>query len=187
VKSLKQNKNPGGTSAWRAPKKHPGKCTRPAKRALTRQAVPPLLNLQDGSTTTTEKEMANALLQKFFPDILPDSDSRKQKNESAQKTDQWSPDSKTEPNFIEQEVEEVISRLDEGKCPGPDGIDSNIVKQMHKYLPKFWWELCNKCFTIRCFLKVWKNARAIAIPKVDKTKLCYMEGYQGISLLSIPG
>jgi len=84
-------------------------------------------------------------------------------------------------------VEEVINRLDKGKCPGPDGMDNNIVKRMHKYLPKFRWELYNKCFTIGCSPKVLKNARGIAIPIADKTKLRYVEGYRGISLLSIPG
>lgn len=53
--------------------------------------------------------------------------------------DQWSPDSKPEPNFTEHEVDEIINTLDVGKCPGLDGIDGNIVKRLHKYLPKFWW------------------------------------------------
>jgi len=83
-----------------------------SKTGFTRQPVPSSLTLQDGSTTTTENEMANALLNKFFLDVLPDSNSGKQKNKSAQKTDQWSADSKTEPNFTEHEVEDVISRLD---------------------------------------------------------------------------
>ena len=158
-----------------------------SKTGFTRQPVPSSLTLQDGSTTTTERKRQTPSSTIFFPDVLPDSDSGKQKNKSAQKTDQWYPDSKTEPNFTEHEVEEVISRLDEGKCPGPDGIHSNIVKRMHKYLPKFWWDLYIKCFTIGCFPKVWKNARAIAISKEDKIKLRYVEGYRGISLLSIPG
>jgi len=48
-------------------------------------------------------------------------------------------------------------------------------------------ELYNKCFALGCFPKVWKNARVIAIPKADKTKLRSVEGYRGISLLSVPG
>jgi len=93
---------------------------------------------------------------------------------------------RTEPNFTEREVDEVISKLDESKCPGPDGIDGNIVKRLHKYVPKFWLALYNKCFLLGCFPKVWKDARVIAIPKADKTKLRSVEGYRGISLLSIP-
>jgi len=34
---------------------------------------------------------------------------------------------------------------------------------------------------------VWKTARAIAIPKTDKSKLHTVQSYRGISLLPIPG
>jgi hypothetical protein len=47
--------------------------------------------------------------------------------------------------------------------------------------------LLNKCYALGCFPTVWKNARVIAIPKADKTKLRSIEGYRGISLLPIPG
>jgi len=79
VKSLKPNKYPGGTSARRAPKK-PWKMYMARKTGFTRQPVPSPLTIQDGSTTTTEKETANSLLHNFFPDVLPDSDRGKQKN-----------------------------------------------------------------------------------------------------------
>ena len=82
-------------------------------------------------------------------------------------------------------MDEVISKVDESKSPGPNGINGNIVKRLHKYLPKFWLALYNKCFALGCFPKVWKNARVIAIPKADKTKLRSVEGYRGISLLSV--
>jgi hypothetical protein len=119
--------------------------------------------------------------------MTADRDSGKQKNKGVQKMVQWTPDFKPEPKFTEHEVDEIIGTLDQGKCPGSDGIDCNIVQRLHKYLPKFWWELYNKCFALGCFPKVWKTARAIAIPKVDRTKLSKVEGYRGISLLSIPG
>jgi len=38
----------------------------------------------------------------------------------------------------------------------------------------------------RLFSKIWKEARTTAIPKSDKTKLHSVQGYRGISLLSIP-
>jgi hypothetical protein len=53
-------------------------------------------------------------------------------------------------------VDEVIRILDDKKCPGPDGIDEKIVKQLHKSLPIFWLALFNKCFLLGCFPKVWK-------------------------------
>jgi len=42
-----------------------------------------------------------------------------------------------------------------------------------------------KCSLLGCFPKEWKKARIIAIPKSDKTKLRSVQGYRGISLLSI--
>ena len=84
-------------------------------------------------------------------------------------------------------MDEVIRYLDDSKCPGPDGIDGIIVKRRHKCLPKFWMSLFNKCFALSCFPKEWKKARVIAIPKSDKTKLHSVQGYRGISLLSILG
>jgi hypothetical protein len=73
-------------------------------------------------------------------------------------------------------VDEVIRNLDDKKCPGPDGIDGAIVKRL----------LFNKCFLLGCFPREWKQARVIAIPKSNKTKLHSVQGYRGISLLSIP-
>jgi hypothetical protein len=83
-------------------------------------------------------------------------------------------------------VEEVIRKLQDRKCPGSDGIDRVIVKRMHMILPTFWTTLFNKCFLLGCFPKAWKRASVIAIPKMDKSKLHTVQGYRGISLLSIP-
>jgi hypothetical protein len=84
-------------------------------------------------------------------------------------------------------VDEVIRNLDVKKCPGPDGIDGIIIKRLLNCLPTFWLSLFNKCFLLGCFPKIWKEATVIAIPKSDKTKLHSVQGYRGISLLSIPG
>jgi hypothetical protein len=53
-------------------------------------------------------------------------------------------------------------------------------------VPTFWISLFNKCFLLGCFPKKWKKARVIPIPESDKTKLHSIQGYRGISLLSIP-
>jgi hypothetical protein len=53
------------------------------KAGFTRQPVPSSLTLQDGSTTTSEKETANSLLHKFFPDGWTAQDSGKQRNITA--------------------------------------------------------------------------------------------------------
>ena len=129
------------------------------KTGFTRQPVPSSLTLQDGSTSTSVKKTEIVLLNNFFPDESTDSDNEKQKIVRAQITDLRFLESQTEPNFTEHEVDEVISKLDGSKCPRPDGIDDNIVKRLHKYLPKFWLALYNKCFALECFPKVWKKAK----------------------------
>ena len=84
-------------------------------------------------------------------------------------------------------MKEIISNVQDKKCPGPDGIDGVILKRMHKTLPTFWTTLLNKCLLLGCFPKVWKRARVIAIPKMEKSKHHTVQGYRGISLLSVPG
>ena len=164
----------------------PWKMYEVCKAGFTRQPVPSSLTLQDGSTTTSEKETANALLQTFFPDDSTAQDSGKQRNIRAQITELGPPDSQIEQNFTEHEVDKVIRNLDDSKCPGPDGIDGITVNRLHKCLPKFLISIFNKCFALGCFPKEWKKARVIATPKSDKTKLQSVQGYRGISLLSIP-
>ena len=58
---------------------------------------------------------------------------------------------------------------------------------MHSTLPTFWTKLLNKCLLLGYFPEVWKRARVIAIPKTDKSKHHTVQGYRGVSLLSIPG
>jgi retron-type reverse transcriptase len=84
-------------------------------------------------------------------------------------------------------MDEVIGKLHDKKCPGPDGIDGPIVKRIHSILPSFWVTLMNKCLRLGCFPKAWKTARVIAIPKTDKSKHHTVHGYRGISLLPIIG
>ena len=89
--------------------------------------------------------------------------------------------------FYKHEVDEIVRNLDGKKCPGPDGIDGEIVKKVHERLPTFWLTLFNKCLMLGCFPKEWKMSRVIAIPKSNRNKLQSVQGYRGISLLSIPG
>ena len=107
------------------------------KAGFTRQPAPSSLTLQDGSTTTSENETANALLHKFFPDDSTAQDSGKQRNIRAQTAELGPPDTQLDLNFTEHEVDEVIRNLDDIKCPGPDGTDGIIVKRLHKCLPKY--------------------------------------------------
>jgi hypothetical protein len=157
------------------------------KAGFTRQPAPSSLTLPDGSVSTSAKETADALLHKFFPDDPIAQDSEHQRNITVQVAGTEPPGSQAGPNFMVHEVDEAIRNLQDKKCPGRDGIDGVIVKRIHKILPTFWATLLNKCFSLGCITKVWKRASVIAIPKTDKSKLHKVQGYRGISLLSIPG
>jgi hypothetical protein len=168
-------------------KNTPWKMYKTCKAGFGRKPVPTTLTLLDRSVTTSAEETAEALLLKFFPDDITALDTVQQRNTRAHILELKPPDSLTELKFSKHEVDKVIRNLDVKKCPGPDGIDGIIVKRLHKCLPTFWLFLFNKCLLLGCFPKIWKEARVIAIPKSDKTKLHSVQGYHGISLLSIPG
>jgi len=168
-------------------KNTPWKMHKTCKVGFARKQVPTSLTLLDGSVTTSEEEIANPLLYKFFPDESTAQDSDQQRNIRAQISELEPPASQTEPNSSKHEMDEVTRNRDHKECPGPDGIDGVIVKRLHKSLPIFWISFFNKCFLLVCYPKEWKKARVIAIPKSDKTKLQSVQGYRGIILLSSSG
>jgi hypothetical protein len=167
-------------------KSSPWKIYNTCKAGLARQPALISLTLPDGSDSTTAKETAIALLHKFFPDDHIAQDCIQQKSTRAQVAGSKPPASQAVPNFKNHEVEEVIRKLQDSKCPGSDATDGVIVKRMHLILPTLCTTLFNKCFLLGCFPEAWKRASVIAIPKMDKSKLHTVQGYRGISLLSIP-
>jgi len=168
-------------------KSSPWKVYKICKAGFARNPVPTTLNLPDGPTTTSAKETAKALFHKFFPDDTTTSDSMQHRNIRAQVAGTKPLVTQAVPNFLPQEVDEVTGKLQDKKCPGPDGFDGRIVKMIHRILPTFWTTLMNKCLLLGCFPKMCKTARVIAIPKADRSKLHTVQGYRGISLLPIPG
>jgi len=78
------------------------------KAAFTGHLAPSSLNLLDGSVTSSAKERAKALLNKFFPDDLTAQDSVQQKNIRAQVSGSEPPASQAVPNIKNHEVDEVI-------------------------------------------------------------------------------
>jgi hypothetical protein len=58
----------------------PWKTYKTSKSGFARKPVPSSLTIQDGTVTTSEKETADALLQKFFPEDHTAQDSEQQRN-----------------------------------------------------------------------------------------------------------
>lgn len=168
-------------------KQSPWKTYKNFKTGFTKRTPPTTLTLTNGSSTSSEPETANALLDKFFPDDWPHLDNEEQRIIRLLTSDYRAADTQPELEFVDHEVAEIVTQLNDKKCPGPDGIDGAIVKNIHKTLPTFWKTVFNKCLHLGCFPKIWKTANVIAIPKTDRRKLQSVGGYRGISLLSIPG
>jgi hypothetical protein len=147
--------------AWRdyceeSSRKTPWKIYKACKTSFAKTQIPSSLTLQDGTATTSVKETAEALLHKFFPDDTSVGN-QCSKDTTREETKVVGPsDSLPEPDFTEQEVDEAVRSLNVNKCPGSDGIDENIVKKLHKYLPRFWLDLCNRCYALGCFPTVRK-------------------------------
>jgi hypothetical protein len=108
----------------------PWKLYKFCKPGFSRTPVPTSLTLLDGSATTSEVEAANGLLHKFFPDDDTAQDNDYQTDIRAQTANIEPPNSHPEPLFSKHEVDDIIRNLDGKKCPGPDGIDGAIVKQL---------------------------------------------------------
>ena len=167
-------------------KESPWKIYKMAKEGFNRRPVSTTLTLKDGSVTSSETQTVSALLDNFFPEDLQELDTEQQRIDRM--TSQLStPTTEPETYFTKHEVDEIITVLKLNKCPGPDGIDGRLVKEIHYILPNFWLSIYNKCLELGCFPKPWKTANVIAIPKGDKSKHHSVTGYRGISLLSIPG
>ena len=119
-----------------------------SKAGFARNPVPTTLTLSDGATTASAKETAKALLLKFFPDDTTTSDSAQHRNIRAQVAGTNPPDTQAFPNFMPHEVDEVIGKLQNKKCPCLVEIDGPIVKSLHRILPSFWTTLMNKCLLL---------------------------------------
>ena len=163
------------------------KLNKTCKNNFSKKAIPRTLRREDGTETLSSEDTAEALLEKFFPEDRVDDDTIGQRHARAKSEEEWTSTSPNERDFSNDEVNLVIESLPTHKAPGPDGLDENITKLIHTALPSFWRTLFNKCLQLGCFPNKWKEASIAVIPKTDKNKLSSVNGYRGISLLSIPG
>jgi hypothetical protein len=118
--------------------KTPWKIYKECKTGFTKTQIPSALTNQDG-TTTSVKKTAEALLHKFFPDDLTVGTNGRKATTNKEAEAQGPVDSPPEPDFTVQEVDEAVRNLDVKKCPGPDGIDGNIVKKCTITYRGFGW------------------------------------------------
>jgi hypothetical protein len=155
----KAKKESWETYCMESTKESPWKIYKHAKIGFTGKPLPTTLTLEDRSSTSTDTETATALLNKFFPDDLPELDSPEQANIRIQTKCYDTPGNHPEPAFTNAEVEDIITNLKRSKCPGKDGIDADKAINILKTTPNFWHALFNKCLLKGHFPKPGKRLK----------------------------
>ena len=89
--------------------------------------------------------------------------------------------------FTMEEILAVIEKLDPGKSPGEDGLNSEILMKIFKQFPTFLTGLYNVCLRKGYFPKQWKHSIRIPIVKPGKEGSTEVTTYRPISLLNIGG
>src|ERR1044072_7219822 len=88
-----------------------------------------------------------------------------------------------ENEFTEQEFEEALARMKNGKAPGEDGVGIELVREAGTQVKKYILKVLNKCWRRGRVPEEW--GRTIIVP-IDKRKgdsgVC--ENYRGISLIN---
>lgn len=70
--------------------------------------------------------------------------------------------------FTRKELEEAASHMEARKAPGLDNITSEMVKMVVEEIPEIVLAAMNTCLTRQEFLKEWKKASLVLIPKPKK-------------------
>lgn len=86
--------------------------------------------------------------------------------------------------ITEEEIEEALLQLKNGKSPGHDKITSEMVKNMGEDGTRLLLEIFNKVWKEERIPKDWEIGRIVPIHKKGDNKEC--ANYRGITLLSIP-
>lgn len=83
-----------------------------------------------------------------------------------------------------KELQFVLTLQNNNKAPGPDLLDSLIVKNFCKVCDKYFRDLLTKCLTLGHFPSPWKKGKIIFFRKKNKDGLD-VKGYRPITLLPI--
>jgi hypothetical protein len=67
--------------------------------------------------------------------------------------------------FTQQEIKEISQNMNPKKAPGENGINSKILLQVFKILPRYVTAIYYSCLKNGCFPKQWKREKIIPIVK----------------------
>lgn len=145
------------------------------------------LNTIDTGTgfTTTPLETARALVHAFFPRDIEEEDNNEQADLRREAI--IAPDTGDDVAFSLDEVNHIISELDDKKAPGMDAISGNIVKHIHNACPSLLLNIYNMCLKNGVFPNCWKASVIKVIPKNGKKNKYTADCLRPISLLPVLG
>ena len=86
--------------------------------------------------------------------------------------------------ITEEEIEEAISQLRDGKAPGADGISAKLLKLEGAETIRWLTSLFNSIWSSECIPSDWLNHIIIPLHKKGSRSEC--DNCRGIALLSIP-
>lgn len=143
------------------------------------RTAPSTLILENGQSTSSADETAQALLMSFFLDCKLESQSEETPGPNLSTNPLSSP-------ITSDEITKILAKMRSTGAPGPDHITPNMIRQTHLADPELLRKLYTMCFESGTFPRRWKAARVIAIPKKGKDPKS-VKGWRPISLLSVFG
>ena len=146
---------------------------------------PPSSLCVNGNFTKSPRETGQALLQHFYPDDHPSTDTPSQQLlRNLDDTYYRSPD---EPSFTQDEVIWVFKNMSPKKAPGLDHLTSDVVLRFAKSHTSLLTDLYNKCLTLGLFPTKWKRALVKVLPKPGKPNYETLKSFRPIGLLPVLG
>ncbi|GFU03628.1 retrovirus-related Pol polyprotein from type-1 retrotransposable element R1 [Nephila pilipes] len=156
----------------------------PYRIAANKVATPSVVGNVTNSKGDAGKNMRSVIdniVAGLFPQDDPGSDSPIQMK--MRETVQQYLSDNDDTDFTETEVMQVIRSLASGKAPGVDGINLEIVREIHKVSPWLLTFLYNKCLRIGHFPVQWKVGQLILFSKPNKDPTS-PKAYRPICLLT---
>ncbi|KAK2577757.1 hypothetical protein KPH14_012616 [Odynerus spinipes] len=153
------------------------------KNKLQNQLSIGSLVLPSGERTKSWEESVTALLHKFAPRDNLENETIIHK--TIRETNNNYKNSNLEPEISYGEIGHALGLVKNKKAPGLDGFGPEIVKALWTNCKEAVHNLFNKCLRECKFLKAWKVAKLVIIPKNPEASKQLIGSYRPIALLSV--
>ena len=139
----------------------------------------------NGIFTEDNEETAEAILNHFYPDDNQNNDMPEHVLMREEMYDIC--DGQPETSFTENELMDVINKVNPNKAPGLDGLTADIIKEFAKNNLEYLLTLFNQCLKLGLFPTTWKEAYVKILPKPGKDDYNQLTSYRPIGLLPVLG